>query len=650
MFLFNFKFHSLMFIALAFFLFSFNLVIAGNCISGVYPCNSNVQFNNKEPVILVTNSSCTCTGNGTFDPTNIAYINKSNNFTLGQTIQTQVINQSGIFFSSEGVPENRFIKVQDQQVNNVDGTYLRLYGSKGKGSGYGGDIELIAGSGGETGDGGNFQFAAGSGGSTLGYGGSALFSSGSALKEGASGSISFLVGTPASSIGDPYDAGDIVFIGSQGINGGKATEFKFRGGQYDVIATLDMDNMSEFQTFTFPNKSGIFALTSDISGGSMNYNNLLLDNKTNNLNGNNFTNVTMIDFSDGTFNITNSSFALNLTGSGWANVSYSSAYNFSNKSFSIVLWIYPTALTNPARILDFSSVNPGYSGIMIYQTGATLSLFLSSTGTSWDLANGISLGTISTNKWYQIAIVRNGTNISTYLNNTIQSSVSSSGAIYNNQVGTALGNYPLGSQYYVGRIDEFQAYNRTLTTTEMSSLFNSGNGYYGAVNSTGLIGGYHFDNDYSDFSGFGNTALAKGSGNSFVSPGVTPPNIPTNYSAYIKKDLSNGNLYLYTNGNNGVVYTSGATSSTAFLTRTSTYNKSKGKALDYVHDADYYLTNGKVDDTKFYGSTKIMFEGKEVDVVDLEKEVNVLRQSVFELKKELCLSKPNTYSFCEEFV
>ena len=105
-------------------------------------------------------------------------------------------------------------------------------------------------------------------------------------------------------------------------------------------------------------------------------------------------------------------------------------------------------------------------------------------------------------------------------------------------------------------------------------------------------------------------------------------------------------------------------SATGYVTRTSVYDKSKGSALDYVCDADYYLdAEGKVVHNRFYGyktysSTDFSrpeiesyeYEGqtytrtvypyqKVEEAVSLDKEVEVLRQAVFELKQELEMLK-----------
>jgi hypothetical protein len=115
-------------------------------------------------------------------------------------------------------------------------------------------------------------------------------------------------------------------------------------------------------------------------------------------------------------------------------------------------------------------------------------------------------------------------------------------------------------------------------------------------------------------------------------------------------------------------------SATGFITRTSVYDKSRGSALDLIKDADQLKTNGEINHSKFYGYTSwetpdyskpLTETDKETDEiittyphnitvegVSLNKEIDVLRQALYELKTqnvllktELC-SKDMSYSWC----
>jgi hypothetical protein len=58
-----------------------------------------------------------------------------------------------------------------------------------------------------------------------------------------------------------------------------------------------------------------------------------------------------------------------------------------------------------------------------------------------------------------------------------------------------------------------------------------------------------------------------------------------------------------TSPNTGNAWFSRNVSATGYITRTSIFDKSRGSALDFIKDADDYLTNGKINHSKFYGYT-----------------------------------------------
>ena len=125
-----------------------------------------------------------------------------------------------------------------------------------------------------------------------------------------------------------------------------------------------------------------------------------------------------------------------------------------------------------------------------------------------------------------------------------------------------------------------------------------------------------------------------------------------------------------TTASNITIWAEGNISATGFITRTSIFDKSKGNALDLIHNSDYYLDkNGKIDHKKFYGyagefevtdySRPVKEEyiaeecnettGKCLNItkirttypytkmeegVELGREIDVLRQAIYELKIE----------------
>ncbi len=124
------------------------------------------------------------------------------------------------------------------------------------------------------------------------------------------------------------------------------------------------------------------------------------------------------------------------------------------------------------------------------------------------------------------------------------------------------------------------------------------------------------------------------------------------------------------------IWAEGNVSAAGYLTRTSVFDKNKNP-FDYVKDSDDYLDNGKINHSKFYGYASVTIidfsrpvietincmdiddNGKEFQTncnkttypytkteegVSLNKEIDVLRQAIYELKTELCIY--NNYSWC----
>ena len=98
--------------------------------------------------------------------------------------------------------------------------------------------------------------------------------------------------------------------------------------------------------------------------------------------------------------------------------------------------------------------------------------------------------------WYHLVVVQNdGLGASHfYVNgNLIGSGTAATANKYDNKIyigGT--------SNLFVGQIEEIQLFNRGLSSDEVISLYNNGNGVYGTCVS-GLVGGYHLNGDAIDY-------------------------------------------------------------------------------------------------------------------------------------------------------
>ena len=140
-------------------------------------------------------------------------------------------------------------------------------------------------------------------------------------------------------------------------------------------------------------------------------------------------------------------------GSGdYLKVANSEAFNFGSGNFTIDFWMYPTAVGGSQRtVIDNNTsivVATGSDSKLKYYLGTTApwNLLLGGTGTT----------TITANSWYHIAMVRNGSAWSFYVNGSLDYSMTSASSL------ATPTTYPLyimssgGSYINIGYIDEFR--------------------------------------------------------------------------------------------------------------------------------------------------------------------------------------------------
>ena len=137
------------------------------------------------------------------------------------------------------------------------------------------------------------------------------------------------------------------------------------------------------------------------------------------------------------------------SGSGSVSFSGSSQYlvsatssNFSlgSSDFSVECWVYKTS-TSGNQVAVASSVTGNYDPIFFYFNNGSNNavLYLSSTGSSFDIASAVSVGTVSLNTWTHLAVTRVNTTFTTYINGVQTSTFTSSASIYKSTNTYALG-------------------------------------------------------------------------------------------------------------------------------------------------------------------------------------------------------------------
>jgi hypothetical protein len=141
----------------------------------------------------------------------------------------------------------------------------------------------------------------------------------------------------------------------------------------------------------------------------------------------------------------------------------------SNSNFCIEFMFYTTTIgaTN-AVVLARRTNTSGFGTIYIARQTATVNVYMSSAGVSWDVANNVNLGSITTGRWYHVSVYRIGTVIYGSLNGTITTVNASTSATFS----TSALNYYVGTDVD-GSTSPFAGYISNLRFVVGSSVYTA---------------------------------------------------------------------------------------------------------------------------------------------------------------------------------
>jgi len=200
---------------------------------------------------------------------------------------------------------------------------------------------------------------------------------------------------------------------------------------------------------------------------------LLKTNSTNGLTNNNFVDsssngltITRVGSTTGTyFNPYGLKFG-SAAGSGYFNgASYitagvNAAFSFGTGNFTVEAWVY-TTVTALQAIFDNRTTDASTAGFFFGLSASNvLSVYLSG-------AFRISTGTISTNTWTHVVLVRNGSTWTTYINGTSAGTYTSAASLTNgnSQIGASTTVTSSSANYFTGYISNLRVVNGTAVYT-----------------------------------------------------------------------------------------------------------------------------------------------------------------------------------------
>ena len=129
-------------------------------------------------------------------------------------------------------------------------------------------------------------------------------------------------------------------------------------------------------------------------------------------------------------------------------------WGFGSGDFTIHFWINPSSFSNYQTVLsNCSSVGYGPYVIQVDSAGL-LSLYSSSTGSSWDVAFKAMIAQLKLSTWTHVAIVRSGSNILCFQDGILRSTTTSTASLVDVQGLLTIGDRVSHVQPFHGFLEE----------------------------------------------------------------------------------------------------------------------------------------------------------------------------------------------------
>ncbi|MFZ4414378.1 MAG: LamG-like jellyroll fold domain-containing protein [Bacteroidales bacterium] len=215
---------------------------------------------------------------------------------------------------------------------------------------------------------------------------------------------------------------------------------------------------------------------------------------------------------------TNSAYSFNGTNSS-IDLGINTGINGIMNDFSISYWVYNTNTAIAFVLASYSNQGGSYWRFNSWlNVNYVKSGFLAGGGAGTWQADSTLSNSVPLNTWTNISIVRSGGVISTYINSMISSTNIISTSSLNNPTSpyasTKIGyDFPGGNnKFFNGKIDDIYFYNRALTPSEITGLYNGGNTNTVPVYvpANGLVGWWPFSGNANDLSGNNNNGTVNG--------------------------------------------------------------------------------------------------------------------------------------------
>ena len=131
-----------------------------------------------------------------------------------------------------------------------------------------------------------------------------------------------------------------------------------------------------------------------------------------------------------------------------------SAFDFGAGDFTIEYWEYRTANTAAKGTISRNNTSPS-PWLLGWPNAGNVTFYASANAIGWDVADGVSMGTLTTNVWTHYAVTRQGNTFRTFQNGIQISTFTSAATLYAGAAPLQIGRYN-STNYYIGYLDELR--------------------------------------------------------------------------------------------------------------------------------------------------------------------------------------------------
>jgi len=125
-------------------------------------------------------------------------------------------------------------------------------------------------------------------------------------------------------------------------------------------------------------------------------------------------------------------------------------------NFTIEFWAYFNSVALGQRLIAWDNDSNNFVIAIYTNSNGNLAYYISATGNAWNIAQAVTMGSIAINTWYHIALVRNGSTFTPYINGVAGNATTSSDTLYSSTLPFVIAATGSGGSNFNGYIDDFR--------------------------------------------------------------------------------------------------------------------------------------------------------------------------------------------------